>query len=70
MSGSTETWEPAVDSPGWFTVGLLLRPLQVGMAFPCALYLAAMTVFLFRPPDLDLHQADRIALGALVFFAL
>jgi hypothetical protein len=27
-----------------------------------------MTVFLFRPPDLDLYHADRIALGLLVFF--
>jgi O-antigen ligase len=39
----------------------------LGLAFPSFLYLAAMTVFLFRPPDLDLYHADRIALGVLIF---
>jgi O-antigen ligase len=39
----------------------------VGLAVPSFLYLAAMTVFLFRPPDLDLYHADRIALGVLIF---
>jgi hypothetical protein len=46
---------------------MLLRPLHLGLAFPSVIYLAAMTVFLFRPPDLDLYHADRIALGGLVF---
>src|SRR6266852_3778282 len=68
MSSRTTTWDPVVSSPGWFAFGLLLRPLQLGLAFPSALYLAAMTIFLFRPPDLDLYHADRIALGVLVFF--
>ena len=67
MSSGTTTWDRAAGSPGWFAVGLLLRPLQLGLAFPSVLYLAAMTVFLFRPPDLDLYHADRIALVALVF---
>jgi len=39
----------------------------LGLAFPSVIYLAAMTVFLFRPPDLDFYHADRIALGVLVF---
>jgi len=40
----------------------------MGVAFPSLLYVGALTVFLFRPPDLDFYYADRIALGALVFF--
>ena len=68
MSSRATTWGPAASSPGWFALGLLLRPLQLGLAFPSVLYLAAMTVFLFRPPDLDFYHADRIALGVLIFF--
>jgi hypothetical protein len=68
MSSRATTWDPAPSSPGWFAFGLLFRPLQLGLAFPSVLYLAAMTVFLFRPPDLDFYHADRIALGVLVFF--
>jgi O-antigen ligase len=67
MSSRATTWGPGVSSPGWFAFGLLLRPLQLGLAFPSVIYLAAMTVFLFRPPDLDFYHADRIALGVLVF---
>jgi len=68
MSSRATTWDPAASSPGWFAFGLLFRPLQLGLAFPSVLYLAAMTVFLFRPPDLDFYHADRIALGVLAFF--
>jgi putative inorganic carbon (HCO3(-)) transporter len=49
-------------------IGLLLRPLQLGIAFSAVLYLATMAVFLFRPPDLDLKNIDRAAFGLLVFF--
>jgi O-antigen ligase len=56
------------DSPLWQVAGLLLRPLHFGLAFPSLLYVAAMTVFLFRPPDLFSYYADRIAFGILVFF--
>lgn len=56
------------DSPLWQVAGLLLRPLHLGLAFPSILYVAAMTVFLFRPPDLFSCYADRIAFGVLVFF--
>ena len=67
MSSRATTWEPAVSSPGWYAFGLLLRPLQLGLAYPSVLYLATMTVFLFRPPDLDFYHADRVALGLLIF---
>lgn len=56
------------DNPLWRVAGLLLRPLHLGLAFPSILYVAAMTVFLFRPPDLFSFYADRIAFGILVFF--
>ena len=56
------------DSPLWRAAGLLLRPLHLGLAFPSIVYVAAMTVFLFRPPDLFSFYADRIAFGILVFF--
>jgi O-antigen ligase len=56
------------DNPLWRAAGLLLRPLYLGLAFPSILYVAAMTVFLFRPPDLFSFYADRIAFGVLVCF--
>ena len=56
------------DNPLWRAAALLLRPLHLGLAFPSILYVAAMTVFLFRPPDLFSFYADRIAFGILVFF--
>ena len=56
------------DNPLWRAAGLLLRPLHLGLASPSILYVAAMTVFLFRPPDLFSYYADRVAFGILVFF--
>jgi putative inorganic carbon (hco3(-)) transporter len=64
---SPAAWE-ADNSALWQIAGFLLRPLHLGLAFPSALYVAAMTVFLFRPPDLFSYYADRIAFGILVFF--
>jgi O-antigen ligase len=55
-------------NPLWAVVGLLLRPLYLGVAFPSVLYVAAMTVFLFRPPDLFSFYADRIVFAVLIFF--
>lgn len=67
MSNRAATWdEPA--SPLWVAVAGILRPLHLGLAFPSLLYLAAMTVFLFRPPGLPSFYVDRIAFAALVFF--
>jgi O-antigen ligase len=68
MSSRATTWELGASNRGWSAFSLLLRPLQLGLAFPSVLYLAAMTVFLFRPPDLDFYHADRIVFGVLVFF--
>lgn len=52
----------------WDVAALAIRPLHLALAYPSLLYIAAMTVFLFRPPDLFSFYADRIAFGALVFF--
>lgn len=67
MSTRALTWDNA-DNSLWQLAGFLLRPLHLGLAFPSLLYVAAMTVFLFRPPDLFSFYADRIAFGVLVFF--
>jgi O-antigen ligase len=67
MSSRALTWDRD-DNPLWGVAGLLLRPLHLGLAFPSIVYVAAMTVFLFRPPDLFSFYADRIAFGILVFF--
>jgi putative inorganic carbon (HCO3(-)) transporter len=67
MSSHAITWERN-ENPLWQMVGLLLRPLHLALAFPSVLYVAALTVFLFRPPDLFSFYADRIAFGVLIFF--
>ena len=67
MNSHAITWDRD-DSPLWQIAGVLLRPLHLALAFPSVLYVAAMTVFLFRPPDLFSFYVDRIAFGVLVFF--
>lgn len=67
MSSRATTVESAAINSGCFAAGMVLRPLQWALAFPSVLYLAAMTIFLFRPPDLDLYHVDRIAFGVLIF---
>jgi O-antigen ligase len=67
MSSGTLTWDRD-NNPLWRGAGLLLRPLHFGLASPSLLYLVAMTVFLFRPPDLFSYYADRLAFGILCFF--
>jgi O-antigen ligase len=46
------------------------RPLQVLMAASSVLFIAALTVMLFRPPDLQFYSLDRVALGGLIFVTL
>ena len=69
MSSRAAAWNEFAN-PLWTLAGWMLRPLQLGLAFPSILYLAAMTVFLFRPPDIHVFYADRIAFAALVFFVV
>ena len=67
VSSSALTWDQE-DKWQWRAAAVLLRPLHLGLAFPSVLYVAAMTVFLFRPPDLFSFYADRVAFAVLVFF--
>ncbi|MGC2248251.1 MAG: O-antigen ligase family protein [Terriglobales bacterium] len=67
MSSLALVWDRD-ESPLWHVAGLAIRPLYLAIAYPSILYLAAMTIFLFRPPDLFSFYADRIAFGVLVFF--
>src|SRR5450755_3425883 len=67
-SGALASTRDRADNPLWRAAGLLLRPLHFGLAFPSILYVAAMTIFLFRPPDLFSYYADRIGFGILLFF--
>jgi O-antigen ligase len=61
------SWDGA-NNPLWHMAGLVLRPLHLGLAFPSVLYVAAMAIFLFRPPDLFSFYADRIVFVVLIFF--
>jgi putative inorganic carbon (hco3(-)) transporter len=67
MSSLASVWDRD-ESPLWHAAGLAIRPLYLGIAYPSILYLAAMTVFLFRPPDLFSFYVDRIAFSVLIFF--
>jgi putative inorganic carbon (HCO3(-)) transporter len=46
------------------------RSLHALMVAPSLLFLATLTVMLFRPPDVQLYWLDRIALVLLVFVVL
>src|ERR1700733_12965639 len=67
MSSLAIVWDRD-ESPLWDSACLAIRPLYLAIAYPSILYVAAMTVFLFRPPDLFSFYADRIAFAILVFF--
>jgi len=67
MSTRALSWE-GDGSQLWRAATLVVRPLHLALAFPSVLYVAAMTVFLFRPPDLFSFYADRIAFLILLFF--
>jgi putative inorganic carbon (hco3(-)) transporter len=47
-----------------------VQPFCTLLRIPSLLYLAMFTVFLFRPPDLELHQLDRIAFAVLFIILL
>jgi putative inorganic carbon (HCO3(-)) transporter len=44
----------------------LLRPLQILMATPSWLFLAALTAMLLRHPDVAFYEIDRVAFGLLI----
>lgn len=45
---------------------VVLLPLQVLMAWPSLLFLAALTAMLLRHPDVRFYEIDRVAFGCLV----
>lgn len=45
MNSRATTWERG-ENPLWPVTGFLLRPLQLGLAYPSVLFLAAMAIFL------------------------
>ncbi|HWF91054.1 MAG TPA: O-antigen ligase family protein [Terriglobales bacterium] len=51
-----------------FAVGVPSRLFHALISHPTSLFLAALTIILFRPPDLPLYEMDRIAVFALTFF--
>ncbi len=59
-----------VGDVGWCTLALLFRPLQAALATPSVLYIATLTVMLFRPPPLEFFCLDRLALILLALFVL
>lgn len=67
--GHTAGRIPAGELPQW-TALTALRPLHALMAAPSLLFLATLTVMLFRPPGVELYRIDRIAFLLLVFVVL
>lgn len=46
------------------------RLFHAFVSHPAWLFLVALTVILFRPPDLQLYEMDRIAVLALTYFVV
>jgi O-antigen ligase len=57
--------ETAIDFSVW-SGKLFLRPLQMLMAVPSLLFLAALTAMLLRHPDVQFYEIDRVVFGLLV----
>src|SRR3982751_5453711 len=43
-----------------------LQPFHFLIRVPALLFLATLSVFVFRPPDLELHHIDRVAFVVLL----
>ena len=70
---SATPWQlPAARTAGWPTsfLKMVLSPPQAAIRFAPLLFIATLAVLLFRPPDVDLYQLDRIAFGLLVIACL
>ena len=64
------TLRNSVPALAHWTVVTAFRPLHALMAAPAMLFLATLTVMLFRPPDMQFYWLDRIAFLLLVFVVL
>ncbi len=69
---STEqlTLRNSLPALGHWTVVAALRPLHALMTAPAILFLATLTIMLFRPPDLQFYWLDRIAFLVLLFIVM
>jgi O-antigen ligase len=61
------TLRNSVPALAHWTVVSAFRPLHALVAAPAILFLATLTVMLFRPPDLQFYWLDRVAFLLLVF---
>ena len=43
------------------TLAATLQPFHFLIRVPALLFLATLSIFVFRPPDLELHHLDRVA---------
>ncbi len=57
---------PPWEGLGAWTIKGLLKPVQLLISAPWALFLAALTAMLLRHPDVRFFEIDRIAFGVLV----
>lgn len=56
--------------PAASLTNLVLAPLLAVSRLTSQLFILMLAIFLFRPPDVDLYQLDRVALGLLVIACL
>ena len=55
------TLRNSVPALAHWTLAAAFRPLHALMAAPAMLFLATLTIMLFRPPDMQFYWLDRIA---------
>jgi O-antigen ligase len=58
-----------VQGVAWRGLSLVLRPLQMMIAAPSLLFLAALTAMLLRHPDVPFYEIDHVAFVVLVLCA-
>ena len=69
MQARNATWDRCEAAAADMSLGLvklLVRPLQVLMAAPSSLFLAALAAMLLRHPDVEFYEIDRVAFGLLL----
>jgi putative inorganic carbon (HCO3(-)) transporter len=70
MSAGGQAFARSLPEAGRWTLVAVSRSLHALIVAPSLLFLATMTVMLFRAPDIQLYWLDRIALLLLVFVVL
>jgi len=64
------TLRNSVPALAHWTLAAAFRPLHALMAAPAMLFLATLTIMLFRPPDMQFYWLDRIAFLLLLAVVL